>query len=158
SALLEAMSEQQVSVDGKTLPLESPFMVVATQNPFEFEGTYPLPENQLDRFAMRLRIGYPARQHEKAILKQHRAGEPVDALRPILSKEEILKQQAAVKDVKVDDSLADYLLNIVQATRDREDVYLGVGTRGALSFYRCAQAYAYISGRSYVTPDDIKKL
>jgi MoxR-like ATPase len=158
SALLEAMSEQQVSVDGKSLPLEAPFMVVGTQNPFEFEGTYPLPENQLDRFAMRLRIGYPDRPNEKAILTQHRAGEPVDQLQPVLSKEEILKNQAAVRQVKVDDSLSDYLLNIVQATREREDVYLGVGTRAAITLYHCAQAYAFLHGRNYVVPDDLKTL
>lgn len=158
SALLEAMSEQQVSVDGKTLPLEAPFMVIATQNPFEFEGTYPLPENQLDRFAMRLRIGYPTRANERAILTQHRAGEPVDKLQAVVSKDEIQRHQQSVKQVKFDDALADYLLDIVEATRVREDVYLGVGTRAALSFYRCAQAFAFIQGRNYVTPDDIKKL
>lgn len=158
SALLEAMSEQQVSVDGKTLPLEAPFMVIATQNPFEFEGTYPLPENQLDRFAMRLRIGYPTRANERAILTQHRAGEPVEKLQAVVSKDEIQRHQQSVKQVKFDDALADYLLDIVEATRVREDVYLGVGTRAALSFYRCAQAFAFIQGRNYVTPDDIKKL
>ncbi len=158
SALLEAMSDQQVSVDGKTLPLAAPFMVVATQNPFEFEGTYPLPENQMDRFAMRLRIGYPARADEKAILTQHRAGEPVDKLVPIMRKEDLIDHQMKVRQVAFEESLADYLLQIVEATRSRDDVYLGVGTRGALSFYRCTQAYAYLQGRSYVIPDDIKKL
>lgn len=158
SALLEAMSDQQVSVDGKTLPLEPPFMVVATQNPFEFEGTYPLPENQMDRFAMRLRIGYPAREHEKAILTQHRAGEPVDKLVPVMHKQELIAHQQAVRQVTFDDSLADYLLQIVEATRSRDEVYLGVGTRGALSFYRCAQAFAYLQGRNFVVPDDIKML
>jgi MoxR-like ATPase len=158
SALLEAMAEQQVSADGKTMPLEKPFMVIATQNPFEFEGTYPLPENQLDRFTLRLRIGYPTRQFEKDILQQHRDGEPVDKLQPVLARPEVLALQAAVRQVRVDESLADYLLSIVEMTRERDDVYLGVGTRGALAFYRSAQALAFLKGRSYVTPDDVKRL
>lgn len=158
SALLEAMAEQQVSADGKTMPLEKPFMVIATQNPFEFEGTYPLPENQLDRFTLRLRIGYPTRQFEKDILLQHRDGEPVDKLQPVLGRPEVLALQAAVRQVRVDESLADYLLSIVDMTRERDDVYLGVGTRGALAFYRSAQALALLKGRNYVTPDDVKRL
>lgn len=158
SALLEAMAEQQVSADGKTMPLEKPFMVIATQNPFEFEGTYPLPENQLDRFTLRLRIGYPTRQFEKDILLQHRDGEPVDKLQPVLARPEVLALQAAVRQVRVDESLTDYLLSIVDMTRERDDVYLGVGTRGALAFYRSAQALAFLKGRTYVTPDDVKRL
>ncbi|HMP02514.1 MAG TPA: MoxR family ATPase [Gemmatales bacterium] len=158
SALLEAMAEQQVSADGKTLALERPFMVIATQNPFEFEGTYPLPENQLDRFALRLRIGYPTRQYEKDILTQHREGEPVDKLMPVVQREELLAVQTSVRQVRVDESLADYMLGIVEKTRERDDVYLGVGTRGALAFYRTAQALAFLKGRNYVTPDDIKRL
>jgi MoxR-like ATPase len=158
SALLEAMAEQQVSADGKTMPLERPFMVIATQNPFEFEGTYPLPENQLDRFALRLRIGYPTRQFEKDILTQHRNGEPVEKLQPVVQRSEVLALQAAVREVRVDDSLSDYLLSLVDTTRERDDVYLGVGTRGALAFYRTAQALAFLKGRNYVTPDDVKRL
>jgi MoxR-like ATPase len=158
SALLEAMSDQQVSVDGKTLPIEAPFMVVATQNPFEFEGTYPLPENQLDRFLMRLRLGYPSREVEKAILRQHRDGEVVDKLNAVLDRAEVLAMQAKVRQVKVDDSLSDYLLSLVDASRKRADVYLGVSTRGALMLYRASQARAVVYGRDYVVPDDIKSL
>lgn len=158
SALLEAMAEQQVSADGKTMPLERPFMVIATQNPFEFEGTYPLPENQLDRFALRLRIGYPTRQFEKDILTQHRNGEPVEKLQPVVQRPELLALQASVREVRVDESLSDYLLSLVDMTRERDDVYLGVGTRGALAFYRTAQALAFLKGRNYVTPDDVKRL
>ncbi len=158
SALLEAMSDRQVSVDGKTYALDPPFMVLATQNPYEFEGTYALPENQLDRFTIRLRIGYPQREVEKQVLTQHRTGEPVGALAPILDKEPILNMQAEVRSVKVDDSLSDYLMDIVEATRNREEVYLGVSTRGALMLYRAAQALAYIRDRDFVIPDDIKAL
>jgi MoxR-like ATPase len=158
SALLEAMSDQQVSVDGRTLPIEAPFMVVATQNPFEFEGTYPLPENQLDRFMMRLRLGYPTREVEKAILFQHREGEVVEKLTATLDRTEVLELQAKVRQVKMDDSLSNYLLSLVEATRQRADVYLGVSTRGALMLYRGAQALALVEGRDYVIPDDIKRL
>lgn len=158
SALLEAMSDRQVSVDGVTHPLEAPFIVMATQNPYEFEGTYALPENQLDRFAVRLKLGYPDRKHEKEVLTQHREGEPVDSLRPVVSKEEVLQMQAAVRHVRVDDSLNEYLMDIVDATRTREELYLGVSTRGAITLYRCAQALALYHGRDFVIPDDIKTL
>jgi MoxR-like ATPase len=158
SALLEAMSDRQVSVDGTTYPLDPPFLVLATQNPYEFEGTYALPENQLDRFTMRLRIGYPTRQVEKQVLTQHRAGEPVEQLEPILDKAQVIAMQSEVRQVRVDDSLNDYLMDLVDATRGREDVYLGVSTRGALMLYRAAQALAYVEGRDYAVPDDIKRL
>lgn len=158
SALLEAMSDRQVSVDGVTHHLEAPFIVMATQNPYEFEGTYALPENQLDRFAVRLKLGYPDRRHEKEVLTQHREGEPVDHLRPVLSKEELIHMQTAVRQVRVEDSLNEYLMDIVDATRSREELYLGVSTRGALTLYRCAQALALFHGRDYVIPDDIKNL
>jgi MoxR-like ATPase len=158
SALLEAMSDRQVSVDGITHVLEPPFMVVATQNPWEFEGTYALPENQLDRFAMRLRIGYPERSVEKEVLTQHRGGEPVDHLHAVLDKAQVLAMQAEVRSVRVDDSLNDYIMEIVDATRHREDVHLGVSTRGALTLYRTAQGMAVTEGRDYVVPDDIKRL
>lgn len=158
SALLEAMSDRQVSADGVTYPLPPPFIVLATQNPFEFEGTYALPENQLDRFMIRIEIGYPDREIEKQVLRQHRDGEPVDRLPPILSKELILAMQAQVHQVRVEESLNDYLLDIVDMTRTHQDVYLGVSTRGALMLYRAAQALAYVSHRDYVTPDDIKEL
>lgn len=158
SALLEAMSERQVSVDGTTHTLGPPFMVLATQNHYEFEGTYPLPESQLDRFMLRVRIGYPARQAEKDILTQHRAGEPVDQLAPILSVEQVLALQATTRAIAVAEPLQDYLLEIVEATRAATAVRLGASTRAALSLYRAAQASALCDKRSFVIPDDIKRL
>lgn len=158
SALLEAMSDRQVSVDGKTYELPKPFIVIATQNPFEFEGTYALPESQLDRFLLRVSMGYPDRQDEKQVLATHRVGEPVDALKPVLTCEQVLQLQQAVREVVLEESLSDYLLNIVDATRKSEELHVGVSTRGALCLYRAAQANALISQRSYVIPDDIKQL
>jgi MoxR-like ATPase len=158
SALLEAMSDRQVSVDGRAWPLGPPFLVLATQNPYEFEGTYPLPESQLDRFLLRLRIGYPDRSAEKAILTAHRAGEPVELLRPVLGSDDVLALQALVRRVRVEDSLSDYILDLVTATRAHPDVYLGASTRAALALYRAAQALALIEGRDYVVPDDVKGL
>jgi MoxR-like ATPase len=158
SALLEAMSDGQVSVEGRTHPLDPPFLVLATQNPFEFEGTYVLPESQLDRFMMRIRMGYPHRSEERQILTSHRGGEPVQDLRPVLSADEVLRLQRAVRAVRVDDAIADYLMDIVHATRESEDLHVGVSTRGALTLYRAAQGLALVSGRDYVVPDDIKSL
>jgi MoxR-like ATPase len=158
SALLEAMSERQVSLDGATRPLGPPFVVLATQNPFEFEGTYPLPESQLDRFLMRLSIGYPPRAAEKRILAEHRAGEPVDTLQSVLSPEDIQALQHTVRQVRFDDRLQDYLLNIVEATRASPHVHIGASTRAGLGLYRAAQAHALLDGRDYVVPDDVKQL
>jgi MoxR-like ATPase len=158
SALLEAMNERQVTMDGQTRPLGPPFFVLATQNPYEFEGTYPLPESQLDRFLMRLRVGYPDRAAEKLILTGHRAGEPVDYLKPVLTAAEMTALQQTVRQVRVEDSLSDYMLELIAATRSHPGVYLGASTRGALSLYRAAQALALIEGRDYVVPDDIKRL
>jgi len=158
SALLEAMNDRQVSVDGRSLPLEPPFLVLATQNPYEFEGTFPLPESQLDRFVMRLRIGYPERSVEKDVLAQHRNGEPVDQLKPVLRAADVIALQQRVRTVRVDDSLNDYLLDIVTATRTHADIYLGASTRAALALYRAAQALALADGRDYAVPDDIKQL
>jgi len=158
SALLEAMSERQVSVEGVTYPLNLPFLVIATQNPFEFEGTYPLPENQLDRFMFCLDIGYPDRRIEREILANHRAGEPVDRLQPVVAGAQIIELQEAVRNVRVEDSLNDYLLEIVSATRSHPELELGVSTRGALTLYRAAQALAYVQGRDFVVPDDVKSL
>jgi MoxR-like ATPase len=158
SALLEAMSDRQVSVDGKTWPLASPFLVLATQNPYEFEGTYPLPESQLDRFLMRLRIGYPDRANEREILRCHRAGEPVEQLQPVLAGADVTSLQQATRRVRVDDSLADYILDLAEATRVHPNVYLGASTRGALALYRASQALAFLLGREFVVPDDIKRL
>lgn len=158
SALLEAMSDGQVSADGHTHPLPKPFMVVATQNPFEFEGTYPLPESQLDRFLIRISVGYPNRDQEREVLKSHRGGEPVDSLQHVLDGEQILKMQAEVRHVRVDDAIHDYLLDIVEATRECDELHVGASTRGALYMYRAAQATAYAEGRDYVVPDDVKRL
>lgn len=158
SALLEAMSDSQVSVEGRTYPLEPPFIVLATQNPYEFEGTYVLPESQLDRFMIRLRMGYPPRSEELRVLTTHRAGEPVESLQPVLRGEDIHELQQAVRQVRVDDSIADYLLDIVHATRRGEDLHVGVSTRGALTLYRAAQSLAFVSGRNFVKPDDVKTL
>ena len=158
SALLEAMSDRQVSVDGTTYPLPLPFIVIATQNPFEFEGTYRLPESQMDRFLMRTSIGYPAPESERSVLESHRDGEPVESIKSVVSIDEIISAQTAVRSVKVDESLRDYLLEIVTETRSRSEFRLGVSTRGALSFYRACQARAVTEQRDYVIPDDIKSL
>jgi MoxR-like ATPase len=158
SALLEAMGDRQVSVEGKTYVLDAPFLVLATQNPFEFEGTYVLPESQLDRFMIRIRMGYPLRSEERNILTSHRRGEPVEELQPVVGADEVIRLQRAVRDIRVDDQVADYLLDIVHATRESEDLHVGVSTRGALTLYRAAQSLALVSGRSYVVPDDIKSL
>jgi MoxR-like ATPase len=158
SALLEAMSDKQVSVDGTTHDLPDPFMVIATQNPFEFEGTYPLPESQLDRFLLRVSMGYPDREEERRVLQTHRDGEPVHQLGPVISTQQVAALQRAVRDVDVEDSIYDYVLDIVEATRNCPDLHVGVSTRGALSLYRAAQALALISGRTFVVPDDIKRL
>ena len=158
SALLEAMNERQVTIDGVTWPLSEPFFVLATQNPYEFEGTYPLPENQLDRFMLCLDIGYPQRDTEKRVLVEHRNGEPVDRLDAVLDHASILALQSAARDVRVDDSINDYILEIIHATRSHEELVLGVSTRGALTLYRAIQALALISGRDYAVPDDVKQL
>jgi MoxR-like ATPase len=158
SALLEAMNDRQITSDGQTRPLGPPFLVLATQNPYEFEGTYPLPESQLDRFLLRLAIGYPERGAEKAVLNQHRGGEPVDTLQPVLSADQVVALQRRVRQVRVDDSLNDYILDLVEATRKHPDVQLGASTRAALALDRAAQALAVLQHRDYVIPDDIKRL
>jgi len=158
SALLEAMSEGQVSVDGQTHALPRPFMVIATQNPLEFEGTYPLPENQLDRFLLRISLGYPDRANEMDVLTSHREGEPVDSLQPALTCQQVIDLQEAVGRVKVDEAISGYLLDLVEATRTCDDFHVGVSTRGALAWYRAGQAAALVEGRRYVVPDDVKRL
>ena len=158
SALLEAMSDEQASVDGKTHRLPRPFMVIATQNPFEFEGTYPLPESQMDRFLIRISMGYPDREEERQVLISHHSGEPVDDLRPVIEKKQIVMLQNAVREVTVEESIHDYLLDIVAATRNCDELHVGVSTRGAICLYRAAQALALINGRQFVVPDDIKQL
>ncbi|MDX1966010.1 MAG: MoxR family ATPase [Planctomycetaceae bacterium] len=158
SALLEAMSEGQVSIEGTTYPLSSPFFVLATQNPFEFEGTYPLPENQLDRFMLCIDVGYPERSVEKSVLVNHREGQPVDRLKPVINGDQLRRLQHATREIRVDDSINDYLLDIVHATRSHAELQLGVSTRGAITMYRACQSLAFIEGRSFVIPDDVKRL
>jgi MoxR-like ATPase len=158
SALLEAMAERHVTAEGVTHPLPSPFVVVATQNPIEHHGTYPLPESQLDRFMLRLRIGYPAIDDERQILRDREYSDPLDDLRPVMTGEEIIELQQRVADVAVDDVLIEYLMRIVAATRDSEMLDLGVSPRATLSLFRAAQALALTEERSYCIPDDIKRL
>lgn len=158
SALLEAMSERQVSIEGKTFELTAPFFVLATQNPYEFEGTYPLPENQLDRFMLCIEIGYPSREVEKSVLTDHRTGEPVDRMKPVMTGEQLVRLQEAVREVRVDDSISDYMLDIIEATRQHDELQLGVSTRGALTLYRATQSLAFVEGRNFVIPDDVKRL
>ncbi|MBL6725306.1 MAG: AAA family ATPase [Rubripirellula sp.] len=158
SALLEAMSEGCVSIDGITHPLPKPFIVVATQNPFEFEGTYTLPESQMDRFLLRSSIGYPSREIEKEVMSTHRLGEPVNQLKAVVTTEQIKTAQDAARDIRFDETLVDYLLSIVDATRQDDAFQVGVSTRGALSFYRACQARAITEERDFVTPDDVKAL
>ena len=158
SALLESMGERQVSMDGVTHRLGPPFFVIATQNPYEFEGTYPLPESQLDRFLLRTDMGYPDRPAERDLLRQHREGEPVDHLTPVLVAADITRLQEMTRAVRVDDAIADYVLDVVEATRVRPEIVLGASTRAAIGLYRAAQARALIDGRDYVVPDDVKAL
>ncbi|MDX6290870.1 MAG: MoxR-like ATPase [Blastocatellia bacterium] len=158
SALLEAMAERHVTVEGVTHPLPQPFMVLATQNPIEHHGTYPLPESQLDRFMLRLRIGYPGAADEKLILRDREHAEPLDDMQPVLSAADILELQEAVSAVTVDDAIVDYLMRIVAATRSSEMLDLGASPRGSLSLFRAAQALALTEERSYCLPDDIKRL
>jgi MoxR-like ATPase len=158
SALLEAMAERQVTVEGITHLLPAPFMVVATQNPIEHHGTYPLPESQLDRFMLRLRIGHPDLHHEKQILRERERTDPLDEVIPVMTAEEVVDLQRSVAAVSVDEALVDYLMSIVAATRDSEMLDLGVSPRGSLALFRAAQALALTEERSYCIPDDIKRL
>jgi len=159
SALLEAMNEAQVTVDGKTLPLPNPFLVIATQNPVEHHGTYPLPESQLDRFLMRIRMGYPSHETERAILRSRSAQtSPAATLAPVADVSDVLSMQEAVAHVKVDTSLHDYALEIVNRTRKSDQLALGVSPRGTLMLQRAAQARAFLEGRDYCLPDDFKLL
>ena len=157
SALLEAMNESQVTVDNHTHPLPHPFLVIATQNPIEHHGTYPLPESQLDRFLMRIRMGYPARESEKQILRNNGSA-AVEEVPPVMDAAEVSAMQDAVVRVRVDDSLLDYALEIVERTRQSEQLSLGVSPRGAVMLHRGAQARAFLEGRDYCLPDDFKNL
>jgi MoxR-like ATPase len=158
SALLEAMNEAQVTVDGKTLTLPQPFLVIATQNPVEHHGTYPLPESQLDRFLMRIKMGYPSHETEREILRKRAGDNPIDTLESIADVGDVLAMQEAVMRVKVDSSLHDYALNIVNRTRKSDQLALGVSPRGTLMLQRAAQARAFLDGRDYCLPDDFKQL
>jgi MoxR-like ATPase len=158
SALLEAMNEAQVSMDGKTQQLPQPFFVVATQNPVEHHGTYPLPESQLDRFLMRIKMGYPSHETEWEILRKRIGDDPLQTLTPVADLSEVLAMQDAVHHIKVDSSLHDYALEIVNRTRRTEQLALGVSPRGTLMLQRAAQARAFLDGRDYCLPDDFKQL
>jgi MoxR-like ATPase len=158
SALLEAMNEAQVTVDNHTHPLPQPFMVLATQNPVEHHGTYPLPESQLDRFLLRVRMGYPNRASEKEILRGAAGREAIDQIIPAMEAADVAAMQNAVERVRVDESLLDYSLEIVERTRSAEHLTLGVSTRGARMLHRAAQARAFLQGRDFCLPDDFKQL
>jgi MoxR-like ATPase len=158
SALLEAMSEEQVSIENETRRLERPFMVVATQNPFEFEGTYYLPENQLDRFLLKIGLGYPERSSEHRILTTQPGRQALENLTPVTSAADIIRLQDLVPSTRMDPAIVEYILDLAEATRHDEQLHLGVSPRGALALTQAAQASAVLSGRDYVTPDDVKQL
>ncbi len=158
AALLEAMEERQVTVDGVTRPLPRPFMVLATQNPIEYEGTFPLPEAQLDRFLMRIRLGYPETEDEVRILERQQFRHPIEELEQVASVEELLEAQEAVRAIYVAPRLKRYIVDLTRRTREYPDVYLGASPRGSLTLYRAGQARAAIHGRDFVLPDDIKAL
>jgi MoxR-like ATPase len=158
SALLECMEERQATIDGVTYPMPSPFLVIATQNPIEYEGTFALPEAQLDRFMLRLRMGYPKAMEEIVILDEQKRLHPIDDLRQVLDLEELRQMQAGIKEVYVDQAVADYIVRLVTATREHPDVYLGASPRGSINLYRSGQALAALEGRDYVIPDDVKQL
>ena len=158
SALLEAMSEGQVSIDDATHTLETPFMVIATQNPAEHYGTYPLPESQMDRFLLRISIGYPAKTVERDLLRERHGTDPVGALAPVVDLAAVRTLQEGVETIRVEDALIDYAMTIVEETRKHPAISVGVSTRGALAWYRAAQAAALAAGRDFVVPDDVKQL
>jgi MoxR-like ATPase len=158
SSLLECMEERQVTVEGVSIKLPRPFIVMATQNPIEYEGVFPLPEAQLDRFLMKLSIGYPSYEDEMEIVKMQRLRHPIEELKPVASLEEVLSLQEKIKEVYVDETIIQYILDIVSATRKHSDIAVGSSPRGSLALYRTSQALAYIRGRDYVLPDDVKEL
>ncbi len=158
SALLEAMAERQVTVDQDTVQLPAPFLVLATQNPIELEGTFPLPEAQIDRFLLRLRLGYPSEDDETAMLERFEDADPLSSLGPVASADDVLRIQGLVRQVYIDPVLRAYLVQVIRSTREHPDVELGASPRATLGLYRCAQALAGIRGQEYVTPDDIKTL
>ncbi len=158
SALLEAMQERQVTVDGQTRLLERPFLVMATQNPIELEGTFPLPEAQLDRFLLRLKIGYPQSDEERAILRRFRIDDPLETLQPVLDAKDALALSRVCRQVFVHEVIEEYIVALVRATRDSEDLALGASPRGSLALYQSSQALAALEGRGYVLPDDVQRL
>jgi len=158
SSLLESMEERQATIDGTTYAMPDPFLVIATQNPIEYEGTFALPEAQLDRFMLRIRLGYPQPLEEVVILDEQKRHHPLDELEVVCSVEELRSMQAAIRDIYVDPTLADYIVRLVGATRVHPDVYLGASPRGSIALYRAGQALAGLLGRDYVIPDDIKAL
>ncbi len=158
SALLEAMEEKQVTVDGNTYPLESPFMVLATQNPIEYEGTFPLPEAQLDRFLLRINLGYPSKEQEMEILDRQQHTHPLTSLEQVVSVDELKEAQTTIRDIYIDPLVKEYIIDVVRNTREHPDVYLGSSTRGAIAIYRLCQARSAVLGRDYVLPDDVKAL
>ncbi|GER87427.1 ATPase [Dictyobacter vulcani] len=158
SALLEAMEERQISVERSTFPLPRPFMVVATQNPVELEGTFPLPEAQLDRFLMRLRLNYPTKNEERQILQRFKEQQPLQELHPVVDAEQLTRLQRAIRKVHVNANVENYIVELIHATREHSEVELGVSPRGTLALYRASQAMAAVEGRNYVIPDDVKRL
>ena len=158
SSLLQAMAERAVTVDGDTYELERPFLVIATQNPVDHEGTFPLPEAQLDRFLMRLSLGYPGSLEESQMLDNLRSSHPIDNLKPVVTKDEVLAAQNAVRDVMVDNKVRDYMVQIVQASREHEALALGGSPRASIALYRASQALAAVRGNDFVSPDDVKRV
>lgn len=158
SALLEAMQERQVTVDGRTYPMADPFLILATQNPIEYEGTYPLPEAQLDRFLLRIQLGYPSPAEEMVVLSSQQYGHPIDNMRQVITVQELVAAQTAIRDIYVADEIKAYIIDLVNATRTHQDVYLGASPRGSLALFRASQTRAAMAGRDYVIPDDVKAL
>ena len=158
SALLECMEERQATIDGTSYQMESPFLVIATQNPIEYEGTFALPEAQLDRFLLRIRLGYPKPMEELVILDEQKRLHPIESVQQVLPLDELRQMQVGVKEIYVDQGVANYIVRLVGATREHADVYLGASPRGSLHLYKAAQAMAAINGRDYVIPDDVKQL
>lgn len=158
SSLLECMEERQVTVEGVPIKLPKPFIVMATQNPIEYEGVFPLPEAQLDRFLMKLSIGYPSYEDEMEIIRMQRLRHPIEELGPVATLEDVISLQEKIKEVYVDETIIQYILDIVSATRKHSDIAVGASPRGSLALYRTSQALAYIRGRDYVLPDDVKEL
>jgi len=158
SALLEAMQERQVTVDGVTRLLQRPFLVMATQNPVELEGTFPLPEAQIDRFLLRILIGYPTEQEENTILERFRLSDPLPDLEAVTTPEEIIDMQGKRRQVRVEETVRDYVVRVARATRDHNEIQLGASPRATLSLYQASQAWAAIQGREYVLPDDVKAM